>query len=78
MLLALEVAVLTAAVLRVEVLIDGVQRILLLAAMFPGLHNVPDTLVQEGVLALPYRAETGVNPAYWLHTMLRLHRLSAA
>lgn len=45
-------AVLTAAVLRIEVLIDGVQKVLLLAAMLPGSQDVPNTLVQEGVLAL--------------------------
>lgn len=40
------------AVLRVEVFIDGVERILLLAAMFPGSQDVPNTLVQEGILTL--------------------------
>lgn len=55
----LEPTVLTAAVLRVEVLVDGVQRILLLAAMLPGSQDVPDTLVQEGVLALRHREDTG-------------------
>lgn len=43
---------LTAAVLRVEVLVDGVEGEVLLAAMLPGPQNVPNTLVQEGVLAL--------------------------
>ena len=43
---------LTAAVLRVEVFIDGVQRILLFAAMFPGSQDVPHALMQEGILAL--------------------------
>lgn len=41
-----------AAVLRVEVFIDGVQRILLFAAMFPGSQDVPHALMQEGILAL--------------------------
>lgn len=52
-------SVLTAAGLRVEVLIDGEQRILLLAAMFPGSQDVPHTLVQEGVLALGHRETPG-------------------
>lgn len=43
---------LTAAVLRVEVLVDGVEKVLLLTAMLPGSQDVPDTLVQEAVLAL--------------------------
>lgn len=55
-----KLAVLTAAVLGVEVLVDGVQRVLLLAAMLPGSQNVPDTLVQEGVLALPHGEEAGL------------------
>lgn len=40
--------------LRVEVLVDGVQRILLLAAMLSGSEDVPHTLVEEGVLALQH------------------------
>lgn len=47
-------ASLTAAQLRVEVLVDGVERILLLAAMLPGSEDVPHTLVKEGVLALQH------------------------
>lgn len=34
-----------AAVLRVEVLVDGVKRILLLAAMLPGSQDVTHTLM---------------------------------
>lgn len=45
---------LTVAELRVEVLIDGVQRVLLLAAMFSGSEDVPHTLVKEGILALQH------------------------
>lgn len=52
-------AALTAAVLRVEVLVDGVQKVLLLAAMLPGSQDVPNTLVQEGVLALGHGGHTG-------------------
>lgn len=45
---------LTAAVLGVKVFIDGVQRILLFAAVFPGSQDVPNTLVQESILALQH------------------------
>ena len=45
---------LTAAVLGVEVFVDGVERVLLFAAMFPGSQDVPYTLVQEGILALQH------------------------
>lgn len=45
---------LTATVLRVEVFVDGVERILLFAAMFSGSQDVPYTLVQEGILALKH------------------------
>ena len=45
---------LTAAVLGVKVFIDGVQRILLFAAVFPGSQDIPDTLVQESILALQH------------------------
>lgn len=43
------------AVLRVEVLVDGVERVLLFTVMFPGSQDVPNTLVQEGVLRLKHR-----------------------
>lgn len=46
---------LTSAVLGVKVLVDGVERVLLFTAMFLGPQDVPDTLVQEGVLALQHR-----------------------
>lgn len=45
---------LTAAVLGVKVLVDGVERVLLLAAMFPRSQDVTYTLVQEGVLTLQH------------------------
>lgn len=45
---------LTSAVLGVEVLVDGVEGVLLLSAVLPGPQDVPDTLVQEGVLALQH------------------------
>lgn len=45
---------LTAAVLGVKVLVDGVERVLLLAAMFPGSQDVTHTLVQEGILTLQH------------------------
>lgn len=45
---------LTSAKLGVEVLVDGVEGVLLLAAVFPGPQDIPDTLVQEGVLALQH------------------------
>lgn len=48
---------LTAAVLRVEVFIDGVQRVLLLAAIFAGPQDVSNTLVQEGILTLEHRSD---------------------
>lgn len=43
------------AVLRIEVLVDGVERVLLFTAMFPGSQDIPNTLVQEGVLTLKHR-----------------------
>lgn len=45
---------LTAAVLGVKVFVDGVQRILLFTALFPGSQDVPYTLVEEGILALQH------------------------
>lgn len=45
---------LTAAVFWVEVLVDGVERVLLLAAVLPGSQHVPHTLMQEGVLTLKH------------------------
>lgn len=52
--LVVKVVSLTAAVLGVKVFVDGVQRILLFTAMFPGSQDVPYTLVQEGILALQH------------------------
>lgn len=40
------------AVLRVEVFVDGVERVLLFAAMLSGSQDIPNTLIQEGILAL--------------------------
>lgn len=45
---------LTAAVFWVEVLVDGVERVLLLAAVLPCSQHVPHTLMQEGVLTLKH------------------------
>lgn len=42
----------TSAVLRVEVFVDGVERVLLFAAMLSGSQDIPNTLIQEGILAL--------------------------
>lgn len=47
-------AALTTAVLGIEVFIDGVERILLFAAMLSGSQDISDTLVQEGVLTLEH------------------------
>lgn len=47
-------ASLTTTVARVEVFIDGVQRILLFTAMLSGSQDVSNTLVQEGILTLQH------------------------
>jgi len=44
----------TVAVLGVEVLVDGVQRVLLLAAVLSGSEDVAHALMQEGVLTLKH------------------------
>lgn len=51
---------LASAVLGVEVLVDGVERVLLLAAMLSGSQDVPDALMQEGKLALQHNAGSKV------------------